>query len=407
MATEMRLRALGAFLADNQSFWRAQPFYQTRPGWCADRSKLMLDCLALDDTEVEALASDNTELLSWAASRIPDWAPLASLIDLPRAQLAEAIDTGRDTWHVPGRKQAQIQAFAAAAGRPVAMAVEWCAGKGHLGRLVCRSWGLPVTSLDHDPVLCRAGQTLADRQGLAQRFVVADALDPDTSVHLEACHALALHACGDLHRALLNGVARRSVPALDLAPCCYYRTESATYQAYTDAADLRLSRADLHLAVTETVTAGQRERLARDQAMARKLGYLEWFRVHTGQARPAAFTSVPKAWSNLPYADYCRAMAARHGLQPAAKVDWRHYEALGWRRQGEVMRLSLVRFVFRRPLEIWLILDQALYLERQGYRVTVGEFCAPGVTPRNILISARLPTSRFNRTGPAPIPAGH
>ena len=38
------------------------------------------------------------------------------------------------------------------------------------------------------------------------------------------------------------------------------------------------------------------------------------------------------------------------------------------RRQREVMRLSIVRHAFRRPLELWLLLDMAVFLEEQGWQ---------------------------------------
>ncbi len=50
--------------------------------------------------------------------------------------------------------------------------------------------------------------------------------------------------------------------------------------------------------------------------------------------------------------------------------------------------LELLRALFRRPLETWLLLDRALYLEEQGYRVTLGTFCEPTLTPRNALLLA-------------------
>jgi hypothetical protein len=50
--------------------------------------------------------------------------------------------------------------------------------------------------------------------------------------------------------------------------------------------------------------------------------------------------------------------------------------------------MELVMHVFRRPLELWLVLDRALYLQEQGARVALGEFCAKHLTPRNIFIHA-------------------
>jgi hypothetical protein len=82
-------------------------------------------------------------------------------------------------------------------------------------------------------------------------------------------------------------------------------------------------------------------------------------------------------------------MAARDGITPGAGVDWSGYAEAGEQRRDEVMRLNLIRLAFRRPLEVWLALDQVVFLERAGYRVVLREFCAPTLTPRNLLVSAR------------------
>ena len=50
--------------------------------------------------------------------------------------------------------------------------------------------------------------------------------------------------------------------------------------------------------------------------------------------------------------------------------------------------LELLRGLFRRPLELWLVLDRALYLEEQGFQVTLGTFCATQLSPRNLLLLA-------------------
>jgi hypothetical protein len=63
-------------------------------------------------------------------------------------------------------------------------------------------------------------------------------------------------------------------------------------------------------------------------------------------------------------------------------LNWHHYENIGWHRQWEVMRLSLVRIAFRRALELWLVLDMASYLTLHGYRVNLGTFCERRDSPR-------------------------
>jgi hypothetical protein len=54
-----------------------------------------------------------------------------------------------------------------------------------------------------------------------------------------------------------------------------------------------------------------------------------------------------------------------------------------------VRNLELVRGLFRRPLELWLVLDRALFMVENGYDVEVGEFCDSHLTPRNLMLIAQ------------------
>ena len=55
----------------------------------------------------------------------------------------------------------------------------------------------------------------------------------------------------------------------------------------------------------------------------------------------------------------------------------------------EVARLELVRSLFSPGLELWLVLDLALFLEENGYDCSLAQICPMSLTPRNILIEAR------------------
>lgn len=381
-----RFHRLGDLLAAHGHLWRPAPFHDPRPAWCGTYPDYAAHLLGLPDARVEALAGDNRALIELAGRFVPELLELLELIDLPRLDaLAEAPEESAAR-HVPGRKLAQVEAFAAGIGRVDHPMLEWCAGKGHLGRHLARRWDLPVTSLERDGELCAEGERLAARAD--QTFVRADALDPDSARLLAGRHALALHACGDLHLALLRGAVERGAPALDLAPCCYYRIATPAYVPLNADAGLALSRDELHLAVTETVTAGSRDRRQRDRAQAWKLAFLEW-RADRGVPREKPFKPVPGAWMAGGFSDWMAKLLIREGLASSANEGWTAWEAMGWRRLAEVRRLELARLAFRRPLEMWLALDRALYLARRGYRVRLAEFCARELTPRNILISAR------------------
>lgn len=388
-----RFHALAEILSASDALWRPSPFHHPRPDWCARHPSLAARLLGLADAEVAGLEADNHALIDLLAAHVPRLAGLHELIRVPAA----AFD-GDGSWsrpparllaHVPGRKQAQITAFAAVVADVAHPVLEWCAGKGHLGRLLAWRQPHPVTSLELDPELVDAGLALARRSGLAQNFVCGDALSAPAAAHLADRHAVALHACGELHLALLRGAVAWSAPALDLAPCCYYRIPGERYRPLCDDAGLSLSRDELHLAVTDTVTAGGRDRRRSETAAAWKLAFLEW-RATRDVPRDRTFKPVPDAWLGLGFRGWMARLCARESVVPPTAAEWDGLEAAGWRRHARVRRLELARLAFRRPLELWLVLDRALFLERHGYRVTLTEFCDRGLTPRNLLISARL-----------------
>lgn len=411
-----RKAALEALLLRYQPLWRPQPFKIETPDWCAEFPALTAELLELDDAAVERLQLDNAALIGLAARHVPSLAVLIDLIALPPSSASGNDAGGEDAKRlfsdIPGRKQAQIVAYADALGAPRAPLLEWCAGKGHLGRLLAHRWHWPVASLEIDPTLCAAGEDLARHAQVdcMQHFIHADALADDSARHIAGRHAVALHACGDLHTRLIADAAAQGAPALDLVPCCYYRTRDKFYRPF-NSTPLRLSQDDLRLAVTETVTASALERQRSRQALAWKLGWVALRKAMTGEADYRPFPPVPESWLRGDFAGFVARMRERAGIElspaltspsahcprgdvcsaPAKAVgsDLGHFEALGHARAHRMRRLELLRLAFRRPIEVWLVLDMARFLEDHGYAVALGSFCAAGLTPRNLLLSAR------------------
>lgn len=384
MALRSRLHALAEWLSEYRDFWHPQPFHEPRPAWCGRWPRLAQDVLALSDAHVTALNDDSQAARHLLSRYCPGISSVEAWLDLPLSVAASPRpDAARWDWGIPGRKRSQIEAFVAAVpatGRP---GFEWCAGKGHLGRLWALRQRVPVLSLERDAQLCGEGVELARRAGVAQEFLAADAHMTPVP---EGCHALALHACGELHRTLLRQASRCA--ALDVVPCCYYHGVETAYVPMSKTAGLQLTREDVRLAVTETVTASRRQTIQRDRHMAWKLAF-DALRRQQGASRYVPFKPVPPMWLRGDLASFCRQMAQREGLVLSNAIQWPALECLGWQRQREVMRLSLVRHAFRRPLELWMVLDMAVFLEERGWRVDLKAFCPRSLTPRNLLISAR------------------
>lgn len=294
---------------------------------------------------------------------------------------------------VPGRKWAQIEAFAGLAltARESANEVlDWCAGKAHLGRLIGLRSNLPVRSLERDAVLCEEAERLAARDGITLTAEVCNVLDrPHRNVLMPGTLACALHACGDLHLTLLDQAQEHMPTGLLLAPCCYHRTTQEFYQPRSSAGracNLQLTREDLRIAVLETATAGHAQRESEKRRKARLLALKDWGVRH--ELRITDYTLVRNLGRDEDDSALNRA-CERLGW-PAPKLD--QIESImeaGWKRAEKVRAFELIRAAVRRPLEVWLVLDMALGLEEAGFEVEVGEFCDQKLTPRNLMIKAR------------------
>lgn len=388
-----RLGQLDRLLGDYAGLWRPQPFRETRPGWCSQLPDLCEVLLELSDDGLQALTTDEVALRSLLGRYLPGLDKLWPLVELPETGYTELPDPGPHfSAGIPGRKWQQITAFSAALGEVQAPLLEWCGGKGHLGRLLAKQWQYPVLTLELEAELCDAGKAMAERARVKQRFHRGDALCPEAKVLLADRHAVALHACGELHRTLIRNGVEAKVPAMDIAPCCYHLHGDETYHPLSDGLCLQLSRDDMRIAVTETVTAAGRELQWRDREMAWKLAFNALRSEISGDAGYYPLRPIDKSWLRMGFAGFCRALAKREGVALTSDIDWERYEALGWQRQHETMRLSLVRHAFRRAIEVWLLLDMLNYLAQHGYRVSLGRFCDSNLTPRNLLLSARLDT---------------
>ncbi|WP_053140872.1 methyltransferase [Pseudomonas sp. MIACH] len=386
---EARFEALDAFLIEHQGLWRPRPFTHRQLPWEAEHPQLArwLRQRSLSDAET----SHNHPHALPAPAPFPALAcealRLSAVDKLPTHPLHPAAH--RLNVDVPGRKWQQIEAFGAALhfAQTPRHWLDWCAGKGHLGRRLLHT-GQQLTCLEYDPALIASGQALSEHHGLPVTHRLQDVM---ADVSLSPEHTpVALHACGDLHVRLLQLASAAGCKQLAVAPCCYNRINTHTYQPLSEAgraSTLQLSLDDLGLPLSETVTAGKRVRLQRDISMARRLGFDQLQRQlrHCDEYLPTP--SLPASWLDKPFADYCQALASLKGLSTGAQ-DWAALEAHGWQRLAEVRNLELVRGLFRRPLEVWLVLDRALYLGERGYRVEVGSFCETALTPRNLMVLA-------------------
>ncbi len=390
-----RFEALDQLLTRYQPFWQCQPFHWRDNCWRESAPELATYLDQLSPEQVFELEADPTPLMALLTPWFPEIEQLSALCALPfNSRDPEPVPEVLGHY-IPGRKWQQLRHFAAALPGVRGPVLEWCAGKGHLGRLLGFQSGQSVLSLEWQAELCDGGQRLAKRAKVAMNFVCADAFSASARELIRPeQHAVALHACGALHMRLLEVACQQQTRALSISPCCYHLIAGQEYQSMSEAcrnSALRLTTQDLRMTVQETVTAGQRVRRLRQIELTWRLGFDLLQRDIRGVDEYLPVPNLQKSWLSGTFSDFVNWALAAKGLaltddMTAERVA--RYEQAGAERLPVMARMELVRHLFRRPLELWLVLDRALFLQEQGYQVELSQFCARELTPRNILIHA-------------------
>ena len=216
-----RFEALDAFISDHQHLWRPRPFTQLNMPWEAQHPELAqwLRTRSLQDAET----SHNHPHFLAAPAPFPELAAsslaLSTVERLPTQALAPA--AARLHVDVPGRKWQQIEAFAQTLTfkHTPTHWLDWCAGKGHLGRRLLNA-EQQLTCVEYDPALIEAGQQLSQRHQLAARHVQQNVLAEDATLQVTPeMTPVALHACGDLHVRLLQLASAAGCAQLAISPC--------------------------------------------------------------------------------------------------------------------------------------------------------------------------------------------
>jgi hypothetical protein len=299
------------------------------------------------------------------------------------------------------RKRAQIDAFralfmsvAAAVAARVTRVVDVGSGHGHLTRAIADGVEHPVIGLERDAVLAGRARAMSEGRGLTgPSFVVTDVLR-DGLTPLPGDCFVGLHACGELGDAMVTTVAGAPGTSLALVGCCLQKRRQLSRLPLCSIPgldeQLELSRRLLGLsnltARDEGVEASRSDNLAareRRLALHRLLSH-RWGPIRLGAEIDGLNRRV--AQRDLSFL-VARAFAHRGAPAPCeAAID----EAARWAREAHARtrRLCLPRTLLARVLEVYVLLDRAMVLERSGFVVRVGTAFPVDVSARNLALVA-------------------
>ncbi|WP_299493622.1 methyltransferase [uncultured Shewanella sp.] len=408
---QQQLANLDRFLYDSRALWQVVAFQQDDLPWQDKFPTLAEKVWQLEDFTLEIIDKSPDLLLStllpaleqdcrlsdlqWDLSLLSQMLiPLKPATEMNQTWAAFA-DEAHFSAHIKGRKWHQITAFTQSISDTVFNnqypVLEWCAGKGHLGRLIAKTQEVSVLSIEWQEDLCRAGEAFAQQWVLPQHFICADAFTEGRAYIKQQQCVIALHACGDLHVNLLQSAAEVQTKEIAFSPCCYHLIKDKTYQALSKQAQqsfLQLSRHDLQLPLQQSVIASGKQNDYRLQEIAWRLGFDTLQREVRGVNTYLPVPSIKQSQLNGTFNDFCLWAAKQKNVVLPDELNFEALLKKGYARQRLTRRIDLVAHLFRGVLERWLLLDRVCFLQEAGYQVHLSRFCDASITPRNALITA-------------------
>lgn len=381
--------AIDSLLMQTRQYWQILPFSYLALPWLENQKlNQALSMLSLQD--IDEIDINNKQLRQFVGSLIN--VDLDIIDDLPDLAISAADVSPHFSAGIKGRKWAQIQQFAALIPPQSSPILEWCAGKGHLGRLLAHQQVRNVLSLEWQSQLCEQGNALANKHQVSQRVEQVDVFASDVENLVESkYHAVALHACGDLHVRLLKLGVQQEVSRLSLAPCCYHLIQTQRYVPLSKfglQSHLSLSKQDLSLSMQQSVVSGAREQRHRITEVSWRLAFDLVQREIRNIDEYLPLPSIKQSMLAGSFSAFCVWAAAQKNLALPGNLDYDAYELSGRERFLITRRIEVVTHAFRQLLERWLLLDRVLFLKEYNYDVSLFNFCAPSMTPRNAMIQA-------------------
>ncbi len=356
--------------------------------------------LSLDDGELAEIESRGHE------ARWPERAPpsLLALVTAARvacdvpALLPDAGDAApratrrRET----PRKRAQVEAFAALVRPLTAYATRFVdvgSGHGHLTRGIAEQNDVPVVGLERDVQLASRARALPSTR--SPTFAVTDVVRDGLPLEPGDC-VVGLHACGELGDLLVTRVASMAGAraSLALVGCCLQKRRSGERVSLCAPAALEralaLPKPLLGLsnltARDEGVEATRVENLAARERRIALHRLLAEAGVPLGVGRE--LEGLNRRVAHHALADLVARAFVLRGLTPPSAD--RIAKAAAWAagEHARVRRLGLPRGLLARVLEVFVLLDRAVYLEQHGFEVAIGSLFAARVSPRNLALVA-------------------
>lgn len=275
-------------------------------------------------------------------------------------------------------------------------------GIGKLAQVLSNHFNVKVTSLDMDPELQKTGRArnkfnAKDPNNLVSYKTIEVKKDDTNLQHLFSGKkmSLGLHTCGELANSQLDLSIHGGLKNILNLGCCYYRlakTNRVNISQYTQTNPcLSLNLFALTLATRAHVKLDHWDFEYKNKVKNYRYTFHIYLHDVLGITQPVTCGNSTEKLYNQDFASYAREQLRRISMTTTDSDDSlnRYYEDPKRLKLVNQMILSaIIRGVFGRPLELYVLLDRCLYLQEYGYDVQLLELFDEIESPRNLAIIA-------------------
>ena len=397
---EKNIDEIGTMLMAYRMFWSGRPFWNDRLLWedtYPEISKFLRSWTMEELEHFERsphLHPKAPNLIREIAAQSTSLTKMSILYDTSVSLPTQL------SYHIKKRKWSQIEHLLSAMSNNHTGFVDWCCGKGHLGRTLTNHFDVPVHGLEIDSVLIESGKELTATNHHC--FTVCDVQQQSNIPKLQGT-MVALHSCGELLECAIDQYIEQDMEGGYFVSCCYHRISSEKRQnisAFASKYDLVLDPFELRIPSTFEFSASQKMRKRRRREMEYRIAFDLILRDVTGSNTYQKLLSVPDSWKDDSFENFVQNIAKRESISLSfsfsKNVNLNAYLIKGKEKLRQIRGLASLRSLFSRLIELWIVGDRALYIQEQREKrnqkakhdVQIGVFAPESVTPRNIVIIA-------------------
>lgn len=404
---EARRASAAALLGVHRDLLNSRPDVEVRdarlePDAAVDTRGWSPFLLGLTETELQRLEGAGVDG-DWSAAP----ASLQAFVDDVRRvtavrQLLDEVPRVAPRRHEPWIKQRQIDVFSRWLARVAPDAtriVDVGSGHGHLTRALAAALGRPVVGLERDPAIAARARALAAHDDDVA-FAVTDVVRSGLAVQA-GDGVVGLHACGQLGDLAAVAVASAGVPAtLAFVGCCLQKQHDA-WRHPLDDAEPRLSLPKPLLGLSNLTTRDTGVEAVRADNLAGRCRRIA-LRLLLADAgvvvRPRAeLEGLNRRAAHEPLAVLVALAFGARGLALPSAPAIDAADVAAHTLHDRFRRLALPRSLLGRVIEVFVLFDRGLFLERRGFDVDVGVLFPAALSPRNLALVATSSPARRDR----------